>query len=52
MRNVLIAAGMFVAYLLIGTLGHGWLSRFVLTFAAASAGFGFLTLRRRMAKHS
>ncbi len=49
MQNVLIAAGLLTAYLFIGKLGHGWLSRFVITFAAAAAGFAFLTLRKRLA---
>jgi hypothetical protein len=48
MQNVLIAAGFLVAYLFIGKLGHGWLSRFVITFASAAAGFVLLTLKRKV----
>ena len=51
MQNVLLAAVLLVAYLFLGTLGHGWLSRFVITFAAAAAGLVFMTLRKRMVKN-
>lgn len=50
-QNVLIAAGLLVAYLFLGKLGHGWLPRFAITFTAAAAGFVFLTLRKRMANN-
>ncbi|HUV35392.1 MAG TPA: hypothetical protein VMX58_00450 [Patescibacteria group bacterium] len=48
MQNVLIAAGILAAYLFIGKLGHGWLSRFVVTFAAAAMGYVFLALKRKV----
>jgi hypothetical protein len=52
MQNLLIAAGLFAAFLFIGKLGHGWLARFVVILAAASAVFTFFTLRERSPKNS
>ncbi|MBN1885084.1 MAG: hypothetical protein JW876_06135 [Candidatus Krumholzibacteriota bacterium] len=51
-RNVLLAAGLFVAYLFIGRLGAGLPARLVVIASAATTGWLALAARRRLAGRS
>jgi hypothetical protein len=49
-HNVLIAAVLFVSYLLIGKLASGWPARLFILLAAGTVGFVFYKLRSRVVK--
>ncbi len=50
--NMLAAACLFAAFLFIGRIAAGWAGRAVFIFLAASAGYGFFSLRERMMKNA
>jgi hypothetical protein len=48
LQSLLIPAALFVAFLLLGALGNGWLSRFFITCCAALAGYALLFFRKKV----
>jgi hypothetical protein len=50
--RALLAGALFTAFLFLGKLAPGWLSRLALTMIAASAGYTIVTIRERVVRRA